>query len=231
MQNLLPSQLATNILSSANFSAERRKDISSVLSSIPRNFSLVPGPSVLRGPSASQRCPAASAGPHGSPPASSLLGGSRPGSALPIPPLHSGSTIREHPLMLRIFWVRIVARTGVLSRRKETLPHHTKERAVLRVDRYYSVRLPNVHFSQETAPAVCRMASTAPSTVTYDIEHRSESILSFTLFPSGEDRSTIRRHFPDFPLGITPNLLTCSPGKDPTGKGPKILPSAHSPAR
>ena len=70
------------------------------------------------------------------------------------------------------------------------------------------------------------------STLEYMSEHRLESIPSLTLSPGGYDKSVISRHFPElWPLGFTPNRLTCnggSCGMRAGGKGPSIRPSAHS---
>ena len=55
------------------------------------------------------------------------------------------------------------------------------------------------------------------------------SILSLTLLPSGNDRSTIKRHFPVDPFGITPNqfIINAIPSSSFLN-GPNNLPGAHS---
>ena len=72
-------------------------------------------------------------------------------------------------------------------------------------------------------------AFAASSTLMYDNEHRSWSILSFT---SGDDRSNISHHFPGVLLGTTPKLLVCTDGREAGSKGPRSLdlPAAHSSA-
>ena len=59
-----------------------------------------------------------------------------------------------------------------------------------------------------------RMSCTASSIDAYLIEHWARSMPSFTLWPSGEDRSTIRRHLLGrLRLGITPIGLIWRWGK------------------
>ena len=54
--------------------------------------------------------------------------------------------------------------------------------------------------------------STAWSMEAYCMEHMTDGIPSLTLWPSGEERSTIRRHFPSWcGLGIMPIGLQCTP--------------------
>ena len=63
------------------------------------------------------------------------------------------------------------------------------------------------------------------STVVYANEQWTGSIASFTLLPSGYDRSVVSLHFPAWVLGITPILFLCT---GTCGKGPSILPSLFS---
>ena len=52
------------------------------------------------------------------------------------------------------------------------------------------------------------------STVTYDSEQYHGLTPSLTLLPGGCDKSVISLHFPgEWPLGMTPNLLTCRLGE------------------
>ena len=55
---------------------------------------------------------------------------------------------------------------------------------------------------------------------------------SFTLRPSGYERSVIILHFPGwYFLGITPSRLTCTRGADPGANGPSIFPFLSSVCR
>ena len=74
-------------------------------------------------------------------------------------------------------------------------------------------------------------ALAASSMDTYDSEHSSGRMPSLTLRPSRDDKSNMRHHLFNPFLGMTPNLLTWTPGSDASGKGPRILPSAHSLAK
>ena len=82
------------------------------------------------------------------------------------------------------------------------------------------------------APRPARATALAASSMdTYDSEHSSGRMPSLTLRPSGDYKSNMRRHLFNPFLGMTPNLLTWTLGSDAGGKGPRILPSAHSLAR
>ena len=81
--------------------------------------------------------------------------------------------------------------------------------------------------SSEPLPSDIALA--ARSTVKYAIEQRLGLMPSFTLLPSGKDKSVISLHFPGwYFLGITPNLLMWVFGADTAGNGPRILPASVS---
>ena len=90
------------------------------------------------------------------------------------------------------------------------------------------------HLALRAAPLVVgpRRESTAWSTVGYCTEHIQGSVPSLTLKLGGDERSRISRRSPGLPpLGITPNLLTCTHRTSLSESGPAILPAASSIAK
>ena len=67
------------------------------------------------------------------------------------------------------------------------------------------------------------MASLIPE---YRMEQRSLAIPSFTLYPDGEERSTIRRHLSECFFGITPMGLVCTAACWLWDSGPARCPAA-----
>ena len=70
----------------------------------------------------------------------------------------------------------------------------------------YALRMST--FASRVPQPSCLTNFTAVSTETYVSEHRDLLIPSFTLWPAGDERSTMRCHCPGVSFGTTPKRLT-----------------------
>ena len=110
------------------------------------------------------------------------------------------------------------------------LPDYAQKWAVVWVHRYEAVGSFDVNLGEQGLRAkLVGNFGYFFSTEVYCKEHGSLSMPSFTLAPSGNERSVISLHFPGTrPLGMTPILLVCKFGTLAGTRGPRNRPSARS---